>query len=163
MKKIALAVALALGTVAQPVALAGTSTGTLSVSATVVASCTSVSAAPLNFGSIAATSGGTAEATITVNCGQGVAYTVDLDNGLAAAGGPRLLRNGTSTFPYILYSDAARTTIWGITGTAAGATVVSATMGASGSASHTVYGLALSVPDTAPGLYTDTVTVTLTY
>ncbi len=165
MKKIALAIALALGSTVQPAAFAGSTSGSMPVSLTVTGTCTSVTASALNFGSIptSATTDPLGQATITVNCSEGTPYTVDLGQGLHYDNtfGERMLSGGHT---YDLFSDAARTMIWGSPGWIIGGNVVSASMGAGGTADHLVYGRVNRLSaGLFPGIQTDTVTVTVSY
>ncbi len=166
MKKIALAVAVALGALSQPVALAGTQTGTMPVSITLTGTCSSVIASPLNFGTMPndqGASGVNADATITLNCSHGTDYTVDIDNGTNAySDGTRALANTIGFFNYFLYKDAARTQVWG-SSTPSGSTL-SATASSFGlPITHTVYGHTFFSNGFTGGTYTDSVTITVTY
>src|SRR6202050_1897194 len=79
------AAALVVGAFVIPGAWAGTSTGSIAVSATVSTVC-SLATTPLNFGEVAltgATTGATpGTATITLTCTGGGAYSVALNTGL---------------------------------------------------------------------------------
>jgi spore coat protein U-like protein len=71
------------------------------------------------------------------------------------------MSNGASNLTYQLYSDAARTMIWG-DGTA-GTVTVSAHVASNGTQNNTVYGRIPALQGVRPGAYTDTITVTVTY
>jgi spore coat protein U-like protein len=60
---------------------------------------------------------------------------------------------------YSLYSDSARNNVWGTT---IGSNTVAAT-GNGAAQSYTVFGRIPAQTTPAPGAYTDTVTVTVTY
>jgi spore coat protein U-like protein len=93
--------------------------------------------------------------TLTVDCSSGSAYNMGLNAGTAtgATVTSRQMTNGAAKINYSLYSNAARTTNWGNTvGT-----------GTSASQSHTVYGSVSAQTTPAPGNYTDTIIVTVTY
>ena len=147
---------------AQP-ALATDTTGTLSVTATVTSNC-AVSTTAVAFGNVDVTLNANVDATggISVTCTNGTAWTAK-----AAAGGgsgatitDRKMTSGANLLNYGLYTDSARTTVWGdgttgsaITGTGTGAVQAS-----------TIYGRVPSGQTTKPvGSYADTVTVTVTY
>ena len=70
----------------------------------------------------------------------------------------RAMSAGAHGMNYQLYSDAARTTVWGTTG----GDLVNAT-GTGVQVDHTVYGRVAASQNVAVGSYTDTVNVTVTY
>lgn len=121
-----------------------------------------VSATGVDFGilgllEIAAESTG----EISVNCTSGVAFTVGLDGGQANAGpSGREMSAATSSLPYGLYKDSARSEVWGAEGDSAGP--VSGT-GDGSTQVLTVYGRIPSQRAPVPGTYTDTITITVTY
>jgi spore coat protein U-like protein len=115
--------------------------------------------------------------TVTVTCrivGQGaqrVSYTVTLSNGLnATTPTARQMASGTRRLGYNVYTDPARSQVWG-SGT--GGTVIasgSMTVGpgvgngnGSLSVTHTLYGRIPQLQDAVPGSYADTLLLTLTY
>lgn len=164
-KKVLLAAAASSFALVGANAFAATSTTTFGVSATVVDSC-SVSAGNLAFGNIDplvnASTATDATSTITVTCANGTAYDVGLDAGLAtgATVSARQMTSGANTLNYALYSDSGRTTNWGET---IGTDTVAGTGSGAGQA-LTVYGRLPSGQETAPtGVYSDTITVTVTY
>ncbi len=98
---------------------------------------------------------------ISVNCTSGLAYTVGLDGGQATAGpSGREMSATTSSLPYGLYKDSARSQLWGEEGDSAGP--VSGT-GDGSTQALPVYGRIPSQSAPVPGTYTDTITVTVTY
>lgn len=146
---------------------AGTATANIAVSATIVANCT-ISASALAFGSYdpivtnaAANLDNTA--TLTTTCTTGSAPTITLDQGVnpaigstAVAPARQLASGATNRLAYALYSDSARTTVWGSIGVA--------TPTASGTAqTNTVYGRITSAQNKPVGTYTDTVVATVTF
>lgn len=147
---------------------AATTTAALTVSVTVAPTCT-VATNPLLFGTYYPGNGPlNADTTLLVRCSHGAAFTVAMDAG--AGGGSlaqRLMAQGTARLQYNLYTNAMRTTVWG-DGSVSSAVVAGLGKGlASGQAiAETVYGV---LPDSAanqqlpPGLYTDTVLVTISY
>jgi spore coat protein U-like protein len=130
------------------------------VTATVAKQC-NVTATPLDFGTVglltAATPG---TSTIGVQCTSGSAYNVGLNQGLNGATiNARKMALGATLIGYQLYSNSARTTVWGNT-------VGTNTVAGSGNGSVqnlTVYGSVPTQTTPAAGTYTDTITVTVTY
>jgi len=147
---------------------AGTVTGTLLVSVAVEPTCT-ISANPLSFPTYHPGLGSvTANTTLSVRCSRGAPFTLAMDAG--SGGGnlaQRLMTSGTSTLQYNLYTNAARTEVWG-DGSISSAVVAGIGKGLAGSEAitETVFG---QLPDSpanqqlAPGLYTDTVRITVSY
>lgn len=143
-----------------------TATSNLAVTMTVNANCT-ISATALPFGTT--TSLATVlnqQGSVGVTCTNTTPYTVGLDGGnvIASTIAIRLMAgtstgNTTTTVPYQLYSDAARTSIWG---NSVGAWL--AGIGNGGTQTLTVYG---QVPVAAitpkPDLYESTVVATITF
>ena len=144
-------------------AFAETQSASMAVNATVAANCT-ISTGAVAFPSIN-TLGGNHDATgsVTVNCtnGAGWSATANQGGGTGATMATRRMTSGANTLIYRLYTDAARTSIWGdgSTGTAA----VSGT-GNGAAQVFTVYGRVPSGQTGVPaGSYSDTVSVTITY
>lgn len=141
-------------------AAASTATGTMAVSATVATLCT-VTALPLAFGTYSAAQTDAAT-TLAVLCTNGTSYNIGMDAGTGAgATTASRLMTGTSgaTLAYALYSNAGRSTNWG-------STVGTDTLAGTGTGlpqTVNVYGRIAAGQYPAPGIYTDTVTVTLTY
>jgi len=148
-------------------AQAGSATGSFQVTATVLGACT-VAGALMNFGAgidpLVASLPLDATTTLTVVCTNTTPYALALDAGTNAGGaanfGARALKNGASLLGYQLYLNAGRTTVWG-DGSGGSSTV--AGVGSGASQSITVYGRLPSIVGAIPGLYADTVTVTITY
>jgi len=155
--------------VATGAAQAATRTTSFNVTANVLANC-SVTANALNFGDYTPADGAkTGSSTISVRCTKNTGYSVALNGGLTSGGtiAQRLMQHASAadTLQYNLYTTSALTTILG-DGTG-GSTTSNGTGSGMGTASTiTVYG---SLPDStvnqdaAPGAYSDTVTVTVTY
>jgi spore coat protein U-like protein len=141
-------------------ATAATTTGTMSVTATVQAMCL-ISTNPLAFGTY---TGAQIDATSTLNitCTSTTPYNVGLNAG-TATGATVTTRQMTgpasSLLNYALYSNAGRTTNWGDT---VGADTVAGT-GTGAAQTLTVYGRLPSGQFNTPGGYTDTITATVTY
>lgn len=143
-------------------AQAVTAVSTLAVTASVLTSCL-VTATPLAFGPYDPAVGSAIDAAnaLQVTCTTGTAFTVGLNAG-AGAGATEAIRkmnNGTNLLNYSLYSNAARTALWG-------ATVGTNTLAAIASevpASIPVYGRIFAGQNVSAGNYTDLVNVTVNY
>jgi spore coat protein U-like protein len=142
---------------------ASTTSTTFAVSAQIVATCTINSASTLNFGnSIGVLSANVDQfSTIQVTCTNTTAYNIGLDagTGSGATVAVRKLTSGGATINYSLYTDAGRNTVWGNT---VNTDTVAAT-GNGSAQSYTVFGRIPAQTTPAPGTYTDTITVTVTY
>lgn len=144
---------------------AATTTGNLSVTATVNGTC-SVSTSPVAFSTYnpASATDNTTTGTVTVTCTNGTAYTVALDAG-ANAGSPgdittrRMKANTSDYLPYQLYKEGTYTTAWGNGGGA----ILSGQTGNGSAQAIPVYGKITQGQYVASGSYVDTVVVTITY
>ncbi|HVT33241.1 MAG TPA: spore coat U domain-containing protein [Rhodanobacteraceae bacterium] len=128
-------------------------------SANVTSQCT-VSATTLDFGSVGlllANTDGTS--TVGVQCANGVAYQIGLDNGQHASGNTRRMQGPGGLVSYELYRNSARTQRWG--STLNSDTVVGG--GTGGTQNLTVYGRVPAQTTPSAGTYNDTITVTVTY
>ncbi|MFZ6872203.1 spore coat U domain-containing protein [Undibacterium sp. Di27W] len=139
---------------------ATTSTGTLAVSSTVLSAC-AVTGASLAFGTYASSQIDNS-ASISITCTNGTAYNIGLDAG-GGSGATTAVRKMTGsiagTLNYSLYKDAGRSVVWGNsigTDTATGT-------GTGAAQSVSVYGRVPSGQLAGVGVYSDTVTITLTY
>ena len=103
--------------------------------------------------------------TITVDCNAGERNIVaSINGGSSGSISARTLRNGVTILNYNLYTTVARNILWG-DGTT-GSTVTLPFINSAGGVRHysgTVYGRIPGLQPVGPGLYTDTVTVTITY
>ncbi|WP_349742710.1 Csu type fimbrial protein [Roseateles cavernae] len=138
----------------------------------VLCSCT-VGTTPLLFGSYNPLAHGHTDssASIKVDCG-GVAgllipYNVAISAGGSGSFANRHMSLGAHQLGYNLYTDAARSTVWG-DGTAAtllmSASITLDVLGLAPQQTHWVYGrLPGRQLGAVPGIYTDTLSVTLTY
>jgi spore coat protein U-like protein len=122
----------------------------------------SVNASTLNFGSVGVL-GSLVNATssITVTCTNALPYTIALDGGLSGATNPtqRAMSQASQQVTYGLYRDSARAQPWGDS-------VGTNTAGGTGSGlaqTLTVYGRVPAQTTPAPGTYSDTVVVTISY
>jgi spore coat protein U-like protein len=134
---------------------------TTSVTATVPANCY-VTAAILNFGSVGLIGTNVdAPSTIGLQCSNALPYTVALDGGQSGATDPtqRKMSKGSEQITYGLYRDAARSLPWGST---AGTDTVSG-VGSAAVENRAVYGRIPPQTTPSPGLYVDTVVVTVIY
>ena len=139
-----------------------TVTSNFQVRIVINASCTISTAPTLDFGTSGVISGNIdLNTTFNVQCTNTTPYNVGLDAGTTGGGtiATRLMTSGSATVQYRLYTDNARTTVWGDvigtntqTGTGNGAPQL-----------FTVYGRVPAQTTPAPGTYTDTVTATVTY
>lgn len=143
-------------------AYAGVATGSMPVSATILENC-SVSATPMVFtpppsGTAAVDS----TSTIIIACTPNSDFDVALNAGANAVSGARHMKlsSGADLLPYEIYQDAAHSQLWGNNAgvdTQAGAAPT-------GSATMVAYGrIAANRPAVGVGLYSDTVTVTVTF
>src|SRR5690348_3621490 len=144
-----------------PAASAGEAGGQLHVSVTIVASCQfTVDDQTLSFGSVEQDAGSaTAQTNLGVRCSAKQPYAIGFDYGQNAQGGQRRMTNGTDGVAYHLYADASHRTPLGPIGSAGAVRGV----GNGDEQSVPVYGK-LDVPrDTPPGIYNDTVRLTVTW
>ena len=141
---------------------AATATSTMTVQMTITATCLVNSASTLNFGTQGVLSTNVDQtSTVQVTCTNTTPYNIGLDagTGSGATVATRKLTSGANTVNYTLYSNSGRTTLWGNT---VGTDTVAAT-GNGAAQSYTVYGRVPPQAAPAPGTYTDTITVTVTY
>lgn len=151
--------------VAAPAFAQQTTTDTVDVSATVTSNCV-VTANPIAFGNVDVTNGSNVDGsgTLSVTCTSGTiwAASADAGAGTGATLSTRKMANGTNLLNYALYTDTARTTIWG-DGSVGGGSKIGDT-GSGTAQSKTFYGRVSSGQTSLPaGAYADTVTVTVTY
>jgi spore coat protein U-like protein len=143
-------------------AKAATATGSFNVQVTIAATCVVTSATNLNFGTQGVLAANIDQTnTITVTCTNTTPYNIGLDKGLngSSVTTRQMKSGGGALINYALYSDSGRTTNWGNT---VGTDTVAATGNGSGQA-YTVYGRIPPQTTPAPAVYTDTITVTVTY
>jgi spore coat protein U-like protein len=142
---------------------ATTTTTTFTVQLTITAACTILSASTLNFSSNQGvlTANVDQTSTLQVQCTNTTPYKIGLDAGTGAGAtvATRKMTSGGATINYSLYTDTNHTTVWGNT---VGTDTVSAT-GNGASQGFTVFGRVPPQTTPAPGTYTDTITVTVTY
>src|SRR5262249_42414942 len=135
----------------------------LSVSATVIASC-SVMANALAFGNYDPVSATPLDASTTVSviCTNGTAWEVSMNAGGgtgATVAARKMTDAGSNLLTYSLYRDSGRANVWGVT---SGANTVTGA-GTGAAQSLNVYGRIPANQASPTGAYTDTVVVTVTY
>jgi len=141
---------------------AASTTTTFAVQATVTATCTINSASTLNFGSVGVLAANVdQQSTIQVTCTNTTPYNIGLDagTGTGASVATRKLSSGGATINYTLYTSNAYSSVWGNT---PNTDTVPGT-GNGSAQSYTVFGRIPPQTSPAPGSYTDTITVTVTY
>lgn len=146
---------------------AGTTTATLSISATVNSACV-VTTSPVSFGVYDPTSGTASDAAgaVNVTCTVGTTYSVALDAGANASSAGdvttrRMIANAGQFLPYQLYLDVSRSTIWGD-----GLNGSSKSVGNTGNGAQqglSAFGRITSGKYVPPGSYSDSVIATVEY
>lgn len=135
-----------------------------------VCTCTA-SAQTINFGAYTITANSTVNGTFNVSCTTTVAISTSVTIAASVGSGTsyssRVMKNGTASLNYNLYTTTpVPSTIWG-NGTGGTGTITSATLliGILQPTifTMTIYGLIPSSQDVIPGTYNDTLTVTTTY
>lgn len=116
-----------------------------------------LTATDLDFGTQATPLAQTdSQSTITVRCTNNTPFTVGLNGGLT---GNREMTNGTDLVSYELYQDPARNQLWDNTGNRQSGTG----LGTGSAILLNVFGRLPADPLAAPGTYTDTVTVDVSF
>lgn len=147
---------------------AATNTGNMTVTANVETACT-VSASPMAFGTVIPGIVKETTATVTANCTNGTAYTLDLGDGLnhIVTGGTgaeyrRQMASTTFRLPYVVYIDATRATEIGATAVALN-NLLTTTVGSGEDQAVMIYGRikAAETETQQPGAYVDTVVITI--
>lgn len=141
---------------------AATDTDTMTVTATVISSC-SVTADDLALGDYDPVDASplAAATTIDVICTNGTDFSIGLDEGAGAGASvaTRKMTSGADTLNYSLYRDASHTDLWGET---EGVDTVDDT-GTGAVQTFDVYGLIPAAQSAPAGAYSDTINVTVTY
>lgn len=154
---VGIVVLMPLGVAAQTV-----TTDSFDVRITIAAECEVVSTQPLDFGTEGVLSGNVDNQTaLEVTCTDTTPYNIGLNEGLGAAATTtvRQMTAAGETVDYALFQDTGRSVNWGDT---VGTDTLAAT-GTGAVQEHVVYGRVPAQDTPAPGTYTDTVTVTVTY
>lgn len=146
-------------------AFAADAGSSLQVNASVTANCT-VSTSAVAFGDVDVTSGQAVQGTgsVTVTCTNGTAWTAAADAGAGSGAdlASRKMANGADLLNYSLFTDSARTQLWG--DGVEGATATFSDTGTGTAQTKTVYGLIPAGQTGVPaGEYADTVQVTVSY
>ena len=101
--------------------------------------------------------------TITFKCtGNASNITVTLSKGTSTTFTPRTLTSGSNTLNYNLFTDAARSTIWGDT-TSGTSRYVNASPANNQNIVVTVYGRITAGQDVSAGSYSDSITATINF
>ncbi len=143
-------------------ASAATASSSFNSTITILSTCTIVSTNTLDFGTTGLLNANVdSAANFDVQCTNGTAYDVQLDAGTTAGGSiaTRKMTGGGATVDYTMWRDAGRTLNWGETD---GTDTVGGT-GNGAAQTLTVYGRVPTQTTPAPGTYTDSVTVTISY
>ena len=139
-----------------------TAPSTFTVQMTVATTCIINSTSTLDFGSPGMLNANVdSSSNLAVQCTNSTPYNIALDAGQNGGRNvnARKMINGSNTISYLLYSDSARSAVWGNT---FGSNTVAAT-GNRASQNYTVYGRVPPQTTPAPGAYSDTITVVVTY
>lgn len=120
-----------------------------------------VTAYPLSFGAINPLIDGQRDSTtsLTVSCDTQTSYTISLAPG-SGSYAQRTLLSGENALHYNLYTDAARSRIWG---DGSGGTFTSNGSAGTTGVTHTIYGRIPAQRQAIPGTYSDTVLITVNY
>ena len=101
--------------------------------------------------------------TVTISCrGNAINVSVTLSKGAANSFSPRAMSSGADTLTYNLFTDAARSTIWG-DGTGGTSTYTNAGPANNTNIAITVYARISSGQDVRAGSYSDTVTAIVNF
>lgn len=153
-------------------AMAGSTSGTFTVTANVVASCKIGTVSGIAFGNydpanVNATAPLNGQGSIAVNCTKSTVAAVSLDQGVNAtssstcAAPSRQMISGSNKLAYGIYMDSADTSPWGC---ASGSNTASFTAASALTANTlTTYGSVPGGQDVPAGAYSDTVTFTVTF
>ncbi len=159
----------ALGSFACLALIAGSAQATqipsnLSVSATVVGTCTFTTPNAIAFGNVTSTSAqfDLAAVNVLVNCTTGTPYTIGMDFGLGGTFGSRDMQSGANRLKYNVFTDNARSIAFTAVG-AFGTVGNFSGNGTNSSVSVPIYPSILTQSTPATGAYTDTLVVTLQY
>jgi spore coat protein U-like protein len=137
-----------------------TRTANLPVSATVESAC-NLTTASMDFGTYQAGAAANLDVAGSIRYTQCIGLTLTLELGLGAnaSGSTRRMQSAAGGFlTYEIYKNSGRTNVFG-----SGAAGLSVTAPASGAQTLTIYGRVPSGQAVAPGAYTDTVAITLTF
>jgi spore coat protein U-like protein len=119
----------------------------------------SVDTTPLAFGAIDPLLRAPSDsvASLTVRCDEEQAYSI----AIAGSGQPlRVMQSGSNTLAYQIYLDASRQSIWG--DGSHGSISAQGSASAAGTTHH-LYGRVPSQPQAVPGLYVDTLLISISF
>jgi spore coat protein U-like protein len=159
---------LIVGVSALPAVHATTTTANLTVQLQVNGTC-SVNAATLDFGTTGLLASPiTASTSLSVTCSTSTPYSIGLDNGANFSTTRRMKQGATANFiGYGLFTDAGLTNPWTTASSSTSCTATNSCALGTGNGSAqsiTVFGQVPALGTApAPGAYTDTVTITVTY
>ena len=128
----------------------------------------SISLTAINFGAFDPLSDDLATGTVSMTCtvggsGNALVQPVSLSAG-SGTFATRTLKSGTNTLEYNIYTNSARTTVWGDgSGSTSTGSISFSTTGTNQTSSATLYGKIPSKPKVVPGSYSDSITATVTY
>lgn len=161
MARISLLSVLLICTFASVGAKAATATGNFQVQINIQANCIVASTSDLNFGNVGILSANIdSTSTVSVQCTTSTPYTIGFNQGVNGGSvTTRQMAGAGGLINYSLFRDAGRTQNWGST---AGSDTI-AGVGNGAVQNYTVYGRVPAQTTPAPALYTDTITVTVTY
>ncbi len=146
-----------------PATSAQTATGSFNVRITIQAECRVNSATDMNFGTAGVIAANIdQQSAISVQCTNGTPYNVGLNagTGTGATVSNRLMTGPAgATVAYNLYRNTARTLEWGTT---VGTNTLAGT-GNGAVQTIPVFGRVAPQTTPAPGVYTDTITITVTF
>ncbi|TFZ08774.1 Csu type fimbrial protein [Ramlibacter humi] len=142
----------------------GSNSPIVQITANVDNSCAIKAANDLNFGSKTDLSVAVDNtSSITIRCPVGRSWSMALSNGTNAVGSTRRMRKGVGAaakyVTYELYKDDKRNQRWGNNGTE----LLNSPGSSAALTTLIVYGRVPAQPSPGSGIYTDTVTITLTY
>jgi len=145
-------------------ALAGSSSTSMAVSASVATNCVFKNSPSIGFGTYDTITGAEVNGTgtISIACTKGTVATIALDNGgnhSNATGTQRAMKSGSNYLNYDIFQDSAFGTFWG---TSTNAEVEPAAPNAT-TQTFTAYAKIPSGQDIPQGSYSDTVGVTVTF
>lgn len=135
-------------------------TAPMEIMATVVSSCI-VDVTPIDFGNYNGMQINTT-GEVNVSCNEGIPYAIALDAGLNSDGANRLMSDGSGNLlPYRLTYNGSDWGDTGVTDTYPGDPVAGVGLGAP--ESFTVEAMVFPNQNASPGVYADTVTVTVAF
>lgn len=125
----------------------------------------SISATAVSFGTYNVFSGSAVDSTgtITYRCNaQASNITISLSRGSGSSYDPRQMSKGTERLDYNLFTNAARTTVWG-DGTSGTSAYTIANPANNRNVNLTVYGRVPAGQDVSAGIFSDTVTAVINF